>query len=125
MNAPFHALVIGDEPDLRELLHVHLGRPGCRVSGAQTGWRGGEQAVADPPDVVVLDIMPPDIDGRDVARRPRADARTARCPIVLCTVLDRDDPADVPAGAVSPEQFGKAGVARMARQFTTADRGRP
>ncbi len=121
MSAPFHALVIEDESDLLDLLTVQLGSLGCRVSGAQTGGAGVALALADPPDVVVVDMMLPDIDGREVVRRLRADAVTARCPIVLCSVLDFDDLLDLDADAVLPKPFGKADVARMVRQFTTAE----
>lgn len=120
MGAPFHALVIEDEDDLLELLHVHLGRLGCRVSGAQTGRGGVALAVADPPDVVVVDFLLPDIDGREVVRQLRADGRTARCPIVLCSVLDPDDLIDLGADGVLPKPFGKADVARVIGRFTTA-----
>ena len=125
MNAPFHAVVIEDESDVLELLREQLTRLGCRVSGAATGHGGVDLARADPPDVVVVDMMLPDIDGREVVRLLRADGRTARCPVVLCSMLDSDDLIDVDADAVLPKPFGKADVARIVQQFTTADRGQP
>jgi CheY-like chemotaxis protein len=114
-------LVIEDESDVLDLLTAQLGFLGCRVSGAQTGCAGVALAVADPPDVVVVDMMLPDIDGREVMRRLRAHDVTARCPIVLCSVLDLDDLTDLDVDAVLPKPFGKADVARMVRQFTTAE----
>jgi CheY-like chemotaxis protein len=86
-----------------------------------TGRHGVERAVAEPPDVVVLDVMLPGIDGREVVRRQRADDRTARCPIVLCSVLGPDELADLRADAVLPKPFGKEDVARAVRQVH--DRG--
>lgn len=117
MVRPFHALVIEDESDVLELLEGHLGRLGCRVSGAGTGESGVALAQADPPDVVLVDMMLPDIDGREVIRRLRADGRTAACQIVLCSVLDAADLADVPADAVLAKPFTRAQVAEMVSMF--------
>ncbi|GAA0804498.1 response regulator [Spirilliplanes yamanashiensis] len=125
MSALFHAVVIEDESDLLELLREQLTRLGCRVSGAATGHGGVDLARTDPPDLVLVDMMLPDIDGREVVRRLRADPRTARCPVVLCSVLDPDDLTDLDADAVLPKPFGKADVARIVQQFTTADRRQP
>ena len=122
VSSVFHALIIEDEWDVLELLSTHLGRLGCRVSGAQTGRRGVELAVADPPDAVVVDMMLPDIDGREVIRRLRADDRTARCPIVLCSALDLDNLEDLHADAVLAKPFGKADVAHLVRRLAARER---
>lgn len=117
MNRPFHALVIEDEADVLALLQGHLGRLGCRVSGAQTGEGGVAVALADPPDVVVLDVLLPDIHGSEVARRLRADHRTAHCPIVVCSVLDAEDLTDICADAVLAKPFARADVARLVQRL--------
>jgi CheY-like chemotaxis protein len=114
-------VVIEDEGDVLELLSTHLGRLGCRVSGAQTGCDGVALALADPPDAVLVDIMLPDIDGREVVRLLRADERTASCPIVLCSVLDPDDLADLHPDAVLAKPFGKADIADLLRRLTTVE----
>src|SRR5689334_14279351 len=76
--SPLHVLVIEDERDVLDLLDGHLQRLGCRVSRAETGEEGLDQARADPPDVVIVDVLLPGMDGREVARLLRADPRTRR-----------------------------------------------
>lgn len=119
-GASLHALVIEDEGDVLDLLRSHLDRLGCRVSGAQTGIGGLRLSREDPPDLVFVDIMLPDIDGREVIRLLRADARTAECRIVLCTVLDAEHLAGIPADAVLPKPFVKADVINVMELFTPA-----
>jgi DNA-binding response OmpR family regulator len=117
------ALVIEDEWDILELLQGHLRRMGYWVSGAQTGERGLALALTDPPDVVLVDIRLPGIDGREVIRRLRTDRRTDHCRIVVCSVLDPDDLADLDADAVLSKPFGRSALARVIKRVTS--RGEP
>jgi CheY-like chemotaxis protein len=113
-----HALVIEDERDVLELLGAHLSRLGYRVSGAENGERGLELALAEPPDVIIVDMLLPGIDGREVVRRLRADPATRDCSILLCSVLDRADLAGVDADAVLTKPFGRAAVAQALHEGT-------
>jgi len=122
MSDSFHALVIEDEVDVLTLLESHLRRLGCRVTGVASGRAGLALARAEPPDAVLVDIMLPDIDGREVVRSLRADPGTARCMIVLCSVLDADDLADVPADAVLAKPFAKADVAELVESLAARPR---
>ena len=78
-------LVVEDEPDIRRLVVFHLEREGfsCRTAG------GGAAALreirARAPDLVVLYLMLPELDGLEVCRQLRADPRTAAIPIVMLT----------------------------------------
>ena len=108
-----HALVIDDERDVLDLLDAHLSRLGYRVTGAQTGEQGLDLAVADPPDVVVVDMLLPGIDGREVVRRLRARPELRDCAIVVCSVLDPPDLADLAPDAVLTKPFGRAAVAAV------------
>ena len=78
-------LIVEDEPDIRELVVHHLKREGYQVSAAS----GGEEALrlvqAAPPDLVILDLMMPAMDGLEVCRRLRQDPATASLPIVMLT----------------------------------------
>ncbi len=78
-------LVVEDEPDIRDLLAFHLEREGYLVTRASTGSEGLRQARATPPDLVILDLMLPEIDGLEVCRRLRADAGTAALPVIMLT----------------------------------------
>jgi DNA-binding response OmpR family regulator len=84
-------LVIEDDQDILGLLARHLRDMGYEVVLAQTGERGLDLARADPPDVVVVDIVLPGKDGRWVIRELRADPRTQHCQVVVTSMLDPGD----------------------------------
>ncbi len=89
-------LVIEDEPDLQELLRYNLSREGFEVMCTDRGERGLELARRQLPDLVVLDLMLPGMDGLEVCRALRADAQTAEIPVVMVTA--RDQEADIVLG---------------------------
>lgn len=93
-------LLIDDNDDVLEMMGLILGRWGHEVHTAENGKEGVARAVELRPDLVLLDIGLPDIDGHEVARRLRADARTATIRIVAMTGhgLDRDREASRQAG---------------------------
>lgn len=78
-------LIIDDEKDLTELVRYNLEREGFDVIAATNGETGLDIALRHTPDVLVLDVMMPGLDGLDVCRRLRADARTRRLPIIMLT----------------------------------------
>jgi len=78
-------LVIDDEKDILELVRYNLEKEGYRIITAQDGEAGLEAAARYAPDVVIVDLMLPGIDGLDVCRRLRADPRAARTPIIMLT----------------------------------------
>src|SRR2546427_2419860 len=78
-------LVVEDEPDIRRLVVLHLERDGFRCRTAANGLDALREAKADVPDLVVLDLMLPGIDGLEVCRRLRSDASTAGVPIIMLT----------------------------------------
>ncbi len=86
------ALVIDDEAPLTALIGRFLEGAGFTVESATCGIEGVRKAAATRPDLIVLDIMMPDIDGYEVCRRLRADPRTARAAIVVLTA--RTQPID-------------------------------
>src|SRR4029077_41795 len=65
-------LVVDDEPNIRELVQVALKFHGCSVTTAASGKDALRQAEASKPDLIVLDVMMPDMDGFEVCRRLRA-----------------------------------------------------
>ncbi|MCK4305938.1 MAG: response regulator [Candidatus Eisenbacteria sp.] len=91
-----HILVVEDEQDIRELLEYNLSREGFTVSCAGCGEDGLELAQAKRPDLVVLDLMLPGIDGLEVCRRLRKDPDSENIPIVMLTA--KGEESDIVAG---------------------------
>jgi two-component system phosphate regulon response regulator PhoB len=78
-------LVIDDEPDLIELVRYNLEKEGFEVLGASDGETGLAKAAQHKPDLVMVDLMLPGIDGLEVCRALRGDERTARIPVIMLT----------------------------------------
>jgi DNA-binding response OmpR family regulator len=80
-----HILCIEDEPEMIDLIRLILGRRGFKVSGA-AGGKAGLQAVRDElPDLVLLDLMMPDMDGWEVYQQMKADEATRQIPVIVVT----------------------------------------
>lgn len=86
-------LLVEDESELRETLAWNLERHGYRVIQAADGKSGLDMALRESPDLVLLDLMLPELDGRQVCRLIR---KTSSVPIVMLTALARE--ADVVNG---------------------------
>jgi two-component system OmpR family response regulator len=79
-------LVVDDEPNIRELVQVALTFHGCAVTTGATGGDALRLAGSEQPDLIVLDVMLPDIDGFEVCRRLRAGENEV--PIIFLTARD-------------------------------------
>jgi two-component system, OmpR family, response regulator len=79
-------LVVDDEPNIRELVQVALKFHGCAVTTGATGKDALELATVADPDLIVLDVMLPDIDGFEVCRRLRASDNDV--PVIFLTARD-------------------------------------
>ncbi|MDZ4186139.1 MAG: response regulator transcription factor [Desulfuromonadales bacterium] len=82
---PSRILVVEDETDLAELIAFHLRQEGYQAEIAGNGRLGLEKALADPPDLAVLDLMLPEMLGSEVCRNLRKDPRTAALPVLMLT----------------------------------------
>lgn len=78
-------LIIDDEKDLIELVRYNLEKEGFRVQGMPDGESGLAAASRELPDIVLVDLMLPGIDGLEVCRRLRSETRTAQIPIIMLT----------------------------------------
>jgi DNA-binding response OmpR family regulator len=78
-------LVVDDEPDIRVLCKVNLEFEGYRVIEAGDGAAAIEMAAKELPDLILLDLMMPGVDGWDVMRQLKEDEKTGAIPIVLLT----------------------------------------
>ena len=80
---PETILVIEDEEDVADLVRYHLRKAKYRVVHAADGADGAKLAVSEKPDAIVLDVMLPKLNGFEVTKRLRSDARTAGIPILI------------------------------------------
>lgn len=91
-----HILVVDDEEDILELVSYNLSKAGYRVSRAATGEEALKTARARVPDLVLLDLMLPGVDGFEVCNTLKRDPRTANVPVVMLTA--RGEEPDIVAG---------------------------
>jgi len=78
-------LAIDDEKDLIELVRYNLEKEGFQVSDARDGESGLALAIQKNPDIVLVDLMLPGIDGLEVCRRLKSNTRTAAIPLIILT----------------------------------------
>ncbi len=82
MNKPVSILVIEDDPYIGELITLYAEKSGYRVNVANNGMKGLELFYESPPDLVILDIMLPEMDGWDVCKEIRRGEKT---PAIMLT----------------------------------------
>jgi DNA-binding response OmpR family regulator len=85
-------LVIDDQPDIRLMCRVNLALEGYEVIEAPDGEAGLDMVFSEQPDLVLLDVMMPGLDGWTVIENVKNDPRTAHIPVVLLTArVQRED----------------------------------
>ena len=89
-------LVVDDEEDLLELVRYNLTREGYRVACVGTGEEALKAARKQPPDLIVLDLMLPAVDGLEVRRRLKSEPKTRDIPIIMLTA--KSEESDMVAG---------------------------
>jgi len=83
-------LVVEDEADILELLTFNLEKEGYQVTGASAGEAGLQAAGEIQPDLILLDLMLPGVDGLEVCRRLKGNHRTVHIPIVMLTAKSEE-----------------------------------
>jgi len=78
-------LIVDDDPDIVRLVRYNLSHSGYEVQSAGTGREALELVQKQPPDLVVLDVMLPDVDGLEVCRTLRQQFSSRRIPILMLT----------------------------------------
>src|SRR5690349_4486863 len=78
-------LVVDDEKDVVELIQFALTKEGHSVSGAYDGKEGLELARSEQPELIILDVMMPEMDGYTMNTRLVADAKTRSIPVIILT----------------------------------------
>jgi two-component system phosphate regulon response regulator PhoB len=125
-------LVVEDEPDLAEILRYNLERAGFKVELEATGDGALTAIRRQPPDLLLLDLMLPGLDGLELTRILKRDAATARVPIVMLTArgeeIDRIVGLELGADDYIPKPFSPREVvlrvrAVLRRQQANASEG--
>ena len=78
-------LVVEDEPDIGDLVKYHLEKAGLSARAVADGKHALELIVREPPDLVILDLMLPGMDGLEVCRRLRGNPATRGIPVIMLT----------------------------------------
>ena len=113
-------LVVDDEEDIRELVQLNLSREGYAILPCETGEQALDRAFSKMPDLIILDLMLPGIDGLEVCKRLKNDPKTQQIPLVMLTA--KGEEADIVTGLelgaddyVTKPFSGKVLVARVRR----------
>jgi two-component system phosphate regulon response regulator PhoB len=78
-------LIVDDDPDIQQLVRYNLSQAGFEVSTAETGRVALDLVQRHPPDLIILDLMLPDVDGMEVCRTLRQRENSRRIPVVMLT----------------------------------------
>jgi DNA-binding response OmpR family regulator len=117
-------LIADDDPDILALVSFRLERAGYEVVQARNGEEAVQVALARRPDLAVIDVMMPRIDGYETTRQLRQQEETSRMPIILLTarVQEEDIARGFDAGAddyvrkpFSPQELGSRVQAALGR----------
>lgn len=87
-------LIVDDEPAIVQPFEMYLTREGYEVEAAYDGKEGLDKARTCDPDIIVLDVVMPEMSGKDVLRELKKDAATADIPVIMLTGA-ATDPEDV------------------------------
>ncbi|HEB64016.1 MAG TPA: response regulator [Chloroflexi bacterium] len=82
---PRRLVYVEDDAEMIELVRLILGRRGFEVIGAEGGWEGLETMRREKPDLVLLDLMMPDLDGWEVFQQMKADENLKNIPVIVIT----------------------------------------
>ena len=111
-----------DEPNIIESLSFLLERSGFEISVHTSGSEALGAALANPPDLLVLDVMLPEMDGFEILRRLRADERGNSLPVIMLTAKgqreDREAAREAGADVFITKPFSNADVINAVKSLT-------
>jgi len=84
-------LIIDDEPGLIKMVQMRLEANGYKVVSARDGEEGIEKAKSEIPDLIILDIMMPKVDGYEVCSVLKSDKRYSMIPIIYFSAVDQEN----------------------------------
>lgn len=100
-------LVIEDEPDILEVIQYNLEREGYKVVACRDGEQGLSRIRTDAPDLVVLDLMLPGMDGTEVCRQVKSDPVTRSIPIIMVTAKAEESDMIIGLGLGADDYIAK------------------
>jgi two-component system alkaline phosphatase synthesis response regulator PhoP len=100
-------LVVDDEPTALRLAKFILERAGFQVISAVNGIEAVKKAIEEKPDLVILDVMMPGMDGYDVCRQIRKDLALVTAPVLMLTAQARDEDRDEAMKAGATDYLSK------------------
>jgi DNA-binding response OmpR family regulator len=119
-------LLAEDEPNIVESLTFLLERAGFEVAVETDGRQALEAALADAPDILILDVMLPKLDGYEILRQLRADRRAEALPVLMLTAKgqreDRETALECGADLFITKPFSNSEIVSAVEQLA---RGRP
>jgi DNA-binding response OmpR family regulator len=121
MSRP-RVLLADDDPRVLSVVSRYLALEGYEMSTVSDGEAAVATATADLPDLIILDIMMPGIDGIEACRRIRANATTAQTPVLMFSALSEEAEAARLAGAdgMLPKPFNLPALAEAVKTFFAA-----
>jgi DNA-binding response OmpR family regulator len=105
VEKPLHILAVDDEESFTFFVKLNLETSKFKVTTANSGEEGLKLAKIFRPDLILLDIMMPDISGAEVAEELLLDTRTKNIPIIFITALVKKDEVEKEAGLMGGREF--------------------
>jgi CheY-like chemotaxis protein len=120
-----HVLVVDDDPRLLHIVAMYLGIEGFEVAMAANGEEGLAAIAKQRPDLIILDIMMPGMDGIETCRQIRADPHTADIPVLMFSALSGDEDVErarlAGANHLITKPFNLVGLGSVVKSFFASD----
>ena len=116
-------LVVDDDPRLLHIVQMYLSIEGYDVATASDGDEGLQRVAEHKPDLIILDIMMPGMDGVECCRRIRSNPETAHIPVLMFSALSGDDDVErarlAGANHLITKPFNLVGLGGVVKSFFT------
>lgn len=114
-------LVVDDDPNSRKIVELMLMSQGFHLSFAENGQEGVQKASEELPDLVLMDVLMPILNGHEATRRLKSDPRTSRIPVIALTALafesDRRDSLSAGCDGYLSKPFTRRELLAVVRNF--------